>query len=29
VQIGKVTNGVLLATQGDPKGYPNAASYCK
>jgi transposase len=29
VQIGKVTNGVLLATQGDPKGYPSAASYCK
>jgi transposase len=29
IQIGQVTNAVLLATQGDPKGYPSAASYCK
>jgi len=27
--LGKVTSAVLLATQGDPKGYPSAASYCK
>lgn len=27
--LGEVTSAVLLATQGDPKGYPNAASYCK
>jgi transposase len=29
VLLGKVTTAVLLATQGDPKAYPNAASYCK
>jgi transposase len=28
-RLGKVTSAVLLATQGDPKGYPSAASYCK
>ncbi|ESQ08952.1 MAG: hypothetical protein N838_21300 [Thiohalocapsa sp. PB-PSB1] len=27
--LGEVTSAVLLATQGDPKGYPSAASYCK
>jgi transposase len=27
--LGQVTRAVLLATQGDPKGYPSAASYCK
>jgi len=27
--LGKVTSAVLLATQGDPKDYPDAASYCK
>ena len=27
--LGKVTTAVLLATQGDPKHYPSAASYCK
>lgn len=27
--FGQVTSAVLLATQGDPKHYPNAASYCK
>jgi transposase len=29
IQMGQVTTAVLLATQGDPKGYPSAASYCK
>jgi transposase len=27
--LGEVTSAVLLATQGDPKHYPDAASYCK
>jgi transposase len=27
--LGEVASAVLLATQGDPKGYPSAASYCK
>jgi transposase len=27
--LGRVTTAVLLATQGDPKHYPSAASYCK
>jgi transposase len=27
--VGKVTSIVLLAAQGDPRGYPDAASYCK
>jgi transposase len=27
--LGEITSAVLLATQGDPKSYPSAASYCK
>jgi transposase len=27
--IGQLTSAVLLATQGNPKDYPDAASYCK
>ncbi|WP_296897381.1 transposase [Thiohalocapsa sp.] len=28
-RLGQVTSAVLLATQGDPRSYPSAASYCK